>query len=181
MFDDLEDEPSPPAKKSFSGASDEMLHKALDAENGDDSPDTAISSDIFRPYDHTYKLKSSPARMLKSRAILVWFRLRCPGWAVETDVVSITSVEPTSGKAPKTWREAVSKSVTKDKEGRIRSIGWKKWDTDKNAGEFFIECACTGAENRAILSLGFSALNASTDFHPDGWDETRSPFDWGSS
>jgi hypothetical protein len=181
VFANLDEDQSAPApiKKKYT---DEALHNALDAENEITEPVGEVSEINFLPHEHLYK--AGKQKMLASRAIIIWFRLRCPGWTIKTELISRNDIQMPSPienakyKDATTFKEAVAKATIYDKEGRERASDYKRWTTDKNAGEFFIECACTGAQNRAILCLGFSALNAMTDFHPDGFDDTRKPFEW---
>lgn len=173
FFGDIKEDEEEFVKPKTRIGSEEQIHDIIDKEAG--KTEDLVFSEVFLPKEHTYKAnKKSKTRLLASKAIILWFRLRCQGWSLESEMTHFGEAKFDNVLV----YYAIFKTVITDPDGRVRSIGTKKWDTTKSAGDYFVECAETGSINRAILNLGFSAENSTTDFHPDGFIDGRVPFQW---
>lgn len=137
---------------------EESVYSVIDGEHGIDDGDEVEESDQFRPVNYAKRLKGSKDKVIASKPTIQWFRLQCPGWSV------ITKQEDSGDPDRVQFRAEIY-----DVRGTLRASATKSWSKKKSgSGEFALECAETGAINRACNNLGFLSTSAKQGFDPDG-------------
>lgn len=136
---------------------EEDIFAALDNAHGAETSEEEASDGGFLPKNSLIKFPGAKIKVVSSRGTLQWFRLQCPGWGIVTEKVQETD------------KFIEFRATVYDADERIRSTGSKTWSKTKpGTGQFALECAETGAINRALNNLGFLGLVAKTGFDPDG-------------
>lgn len=111
-------------------------------------------SETFNPQDYMMAVrKGGKSDYLPVAARVYWFRLEHPLWGIESEAVTIQTVQEG---CPNPY--AIFKATIKDETGRILSQAHKMEDL-KGFGDF-AEKAETGAIGRALASLGFGTIGA---------------------
>jgi hypothetical protein len=146
--DNDDDDDLPKFKRTgFDDVDEELaLNTAHKVTNGEDHSDPT-DNPIF-PLNKIYKI--SGVASLAAQTRIAWFRLNCPEWTTEVDIVKWDDTHVT-----------VKAKIT-DETGRLRASNLKRWpllDKKRNS-DFAVENACTSALARAITDLGYNNFRA---------------------